>query len=311
MESDKKISMKAKRIMIQATGFGTGAGKSLIVALLSRLFREAGYNVAPYKTVNMTPVTYSAQGKEFGYSQALQAVAAGQEPDYRMNPCTMKSLGHGKFDIFLNGERVRKNYDLGKEFLKGAFPRMLGLKREYKEIKQAATRSLHSLSQEYDIICIEGSGPARLFGFGILSDLHELGNIGTARLADAPILLVTDNLDSVLGALSYIGEESRRVKGVILNKFVRDEFLSMGLKERYIKLGIARIKAVYRRKIGMDIIGVIPYFKELGKLPDLDPLIPGPKVDLDLFKKVIVQIVESAKGYIDERKIYRIMGYKH
>ena len=303
--------MKVKRIMIQATGFGTGAGKGLTVALLSRLFSEAGYKAAPYKTVNMTPVTYIAQGREFGYSQALQAVAAGQEPDYRMNPCTMKSLGNGKFDIFLNGECIRKNYDFGKEFLKGAFMQMFGLKKEYQEIKQVATRSLQSLSKEYDIICIEGSGPAKLFGFGILSELHELGNIGTARISDAPILLVTDNLDSVLGTLSYIGEDSRRVKGAILNKFIRDEFLSMGIKERYIKLGLARIKSVYRRKIGMDIIGVIPYFKELGQLPDLDPLIPGPKVDLELFKGVIMQIVELTREYIDESKIYRIMSYKH
>jgi cobyric acid synthase len=108
--------------MIQATGFGTSAGKSLTVALLSRLFSEAGYKVAPYKTVNMIPVTYIAQGKEF---------------------------------------------------LKGAFMQMFGLKTEYQEIKQAATRSLQSLSKEYDIICIEGSGPAKLFGFGILRELHE------------------------------------------------------------------------------------------------------------------------------------------
>jgi len=98
--------------------------------------------------------------------------------------------------------------------------------------------------------------------------------------------LVTDNLDSVPGALSYLEEDEReRVKGVILNKFRIDDFLAMGIKEKYIKLGIKRIKSVYQEKIGKDILGVIPYLSKLAELPDLDPLIPSPKVPFDIWKK--------------------------
>jgi len=61
-----------------------------LAALLFRLFREYGYKVVPYKTLNLTRVTYVKDGKEFGYAQALQAIAAGLEPDYRMNPFTPK-----------------------------------------------------------------------------------------------------------------------------------------------------------------------------------------------------------------------------
>jgi len=299
--------MEAKKIMIQATGFGTGAGKSLMVALLSRLFTEDGYRVAPYKTVNMTPETFVKQGREFGYSQALQASVAGQEPDYRMNPCTLKPLGDGKFDIFLEGQRIRNDYDPEKALLRGAFMQMFGLRQEFREIKEAARRSMQSLSNEYDIICIEGSGPAKLFGFGVFSELHEAGNIWTARMANAPILLVTDNLDSVVGTLSYIGEENWMVKGVLLNKFISDKFLGMGIKQKYIKLGITRIKSVYRRKIGRDIIGVIPHFQELEELPDLDPLLPGPKIEIEVFKEVMMQIAQTAREYIDMRSVYKIM----
>jgi len=300
--------MAVKRIMIQATGFGTGAGKSFMVALLSRLFSEDGYKVAPYKTINLTPLTFITQGKEFGYSQALQAIAARQEPNYRMNPCTVKPLGGSKFDIFLEGECVRKNYDPEKEFVKGTLMKMVGLKRDYRQIKEAAQRSLQSLSSEYDIICIEGSGPAKLLGFGIFSEIHDIGNMATARIADAPVLLVTDNLDSVVGTLSYIGEDDRRVKGVLLNKFISNEFSSMGIKEKYIKLGIARIKSVYRRKIGKDILGVIPYLAELRELPDLDPLLPSPKVTFEVFEEVIVSIAKRAREYIDLNEIYKIMS---
>jgi len=300
--------MTAKKIMIQATGFGTGAGKSFVVALLCRLFKEDGYKVAPFKTLNLTPVTYVKNGKEFGYAQALQAIAAGQEPDYRMNPYTPKPLGNGKFDIFLEGECIRRNYDPRKEFIKASLKSMLGFKEEFEYIKDAARRSLKSLSEEYDIICIEGSGPAKLFGFGPFSELLEIANMETARIADAPVVFVTDNLDSVPGALSYLEEKEReRVKGVILNKFRTDELLGMGIEEKYIKLGISRIKSVYQKRIGKDILGVIPYLPELAELPDLDPLVPSPKVPFDIWEEAIKDVSKKVREYIDMRKIYKII----
>ena len=300
--------MTAKKIMIQATGFGTGAGKSFVVALLCRLFKEDGYKVAPFKTLNLTPVTYVKNGKEFGYAQALQAIAAGQEPDYRMNPYTPKPLGNGKFDIFLEGECIRRNYDPRKEFIKASLKSMLGFKEEFEYIKDAARRFLKSLSEEYDIICIEGSGPAKLFGFGPFSELLEIANMETARIADAPVVFVTDNLDSIPGALSYLEEKEReRVKGVILNKFRIDELLGMGIEEKYIKLGISRIKSVYQKRIGKDILGVIPYLPELADLPDLDPLVPSPKVPFDIWEEAIKDISKKVGEYIDMRKIYKII----
>ena len=300
--------MTAKKIMIQATGFGTGAGKSFVVALLCRLFKEDGYKVAPFKTLNLTPVTYVKNGKEFGYAQALQAIAAGQEPDYRMNPYTPKPLGNGKFDIFLEGECIRRNYDPRKEFIKASLKLMLGFKEEFEYIKDAVRRSLKSLSEEYDIICVEGSGPAKLFGFGPFSELLEIANMETARIADAPVVFVTDNLDSIPGALSYLEEKEReRVKGVILNKFRTDELLGMGIEEKYIKLGISRIKSVYQKRIGKDILGVIPYLPELAELPDLDPLVPSPKVPFDIWEEAIKDISKKVGEYIDMRKIYKII----
>ena len=62
----------------------------------------------------MKSATYIKDGKEFGYAQALQAISAGVEPDYRMNPCTLKPLGDGKFDIFLEGECIREITTLKK-----------------------------------------------------------------------------------------------------------------------------------------------------------------------------------------------------
>ncbi len=298
--------MTAKKIMIQSTGFGTGVGKSFVVALLCRLFKEDGYEVAPFKTLNLTPVTYAKNGKEFGYAQALQAVAAGQEPDYRMNPYTPKSLGNGKFDIFLEGECIRKNYNIKKGFIKASLKSMLGFKEEFEHIKDAARRSLKSLSEKYDIICIEGSGPAKLFGFGPFSKLIEIANMETARIANAPVVFVTDNLDSIPGVLSYL-KEKERVKGVILNKFRTDELLSMGIEEKYIRFGINRIKSIYQKKIGKDVLGIISYLPELAKLPDLDPIVPSPKVPFDIWEKAIKDISKKVRECIDMKKIYKII----
>ncbi len=69
--------------MIRTTGFGTNVGKSFLVALSCRLFKEEVYKVAPYKSLNLTPVTYLKDRKEFRYAHVLQAKDGEEEPDYK------------------------------------------------------------------------------------------------------------------------------------------------------------------------------------------------------------------------------------
>ena len=102
-------------------------------------------------------------------------------------------------------------------------------------------------------------------------------------------------------------EEKRRVKGVILNKFRVDEFSSIGIKERYIRLGMKKVKSVYQEMIGRKILGVIPYLPELSRLPEIDPLVPSEKIPFDIWKKVISKVSEKAREYIDLNEIYGIM----
>lgn len=299
----------AKKIMLQATGCsGTGVGKSFLVALLCKFFSQDGYKVAPFKVLNLTPVTYVKDGREFGYSQALQAVAAGIEPDWRMNPWPVKPVGNLEFDIFLEGKCVARNYNLEKEVIKGALKQFFSRKSKFAEIKEIIKSSFESLAKDYDIICIEGSGPAKLLGFGPLSGLFDFVNMGVSEITASPVVFVTENIDAIPGVLANLTpEQKQRVRGIILNKFIYDELVGLGAREWYLSVGMKRIRAVYGKAIGKDIVGIIPYLQELSKLPDLDPLGPAPKIPFDEWEKVISAVAKKARKWIDLKKIYEIL----
>ena len=96
----------AKVIMVQGTT--SNAGKSLTVAALCRIFKQDGYNVAPFKSQNMTSITYiDHEGLEMGTAQAMQAEAAGIKPEARMNPILLKPTGDKGAQIVLNGKVLR------------------------------------------------------------------------------------------------------------------------------------------------------------------------------------------------------------
>lgn len=227
----------AKCIMIQGTM--SGAGKSLLVAGLCRVFSRDGYRVAPFKSQNMALNSYiTKDGCEIGRAQAVQAMACGVQPDVRMNPVLLKPTT-----------------DMGSQVIVlGKVQDQLSAKDYYarkKELIPTVKQAYDSLAEEYDIIVIEGAGsPAEI---NLMKD--DFVNMGLAKMVDAPVLLVGD-IDrggvfaQLYGTVSLLpSEDADRIKGLIINKFRGDvDILRPGLKQ---------LEDICKKKV----VGVVPYTK--------------------------------------------------
>jgi adenosylcobyric acid synthase len=236
---------RSRTLMIQGTS--SGAGKSLLVTALCRIFNNKGLRVAPFKAQNMALNSFiTRDGGEIGRAQALQAEAARIEPTVDMNPVLLKAMGEKGSQVIVHG-KVYGNFSA----------------RDYYKLKKALwpkiTESLDRLMSEYDLVIIEGAGsPAEIN----LMD-KEIVNMTVARYAKAPVLLVGD-IDrggvfaSLYGTLKLLGRDSRFIKGFVINKFRGDiEILRPGLE-------------LIKEKTGRPVIGVLPYM-ETG-LPEEDGL---------------------------------------
>ena len=257
--------------MVQGTG--SGAGKSLIVAALCRIFSDKGINVAPFKAQNMAlNSAITRDGGEMGRAQVLQAEAARVEPTVDMNPILLKASGDMGSQVIIHG-KIHSSMKA----------------REYYAFKQTAWESVKEsfdrLSQHYELIVLEGAGsPAEIN----LMDV-DIVNMAAARYAKAPVLLVGDIekggvFASLFGTVKLLGRQSRHIKGFIINKFRGDPaILKRGLDMIY-------------EKTGKPVIGVLPYIYDIG-LPEEDGLAlqkvskSGSRVsDLETIKVVVIRL---------------------
>lgn len=227
----------AKTIMIQGTC--SNAGKSLLAAGICRILKQDGYKVAPFKSQNMALNSFiTKEGLEMGRAQVMQAEACQIEPDVRMNPILLKPTSDQGSQVIINGE-VHGNYS-AKDFYE---------KKE--DFRAAVKEAFDSLAAEYDVIVLEGAGsPAEIN----LKD-NDLVNMGMAKMADAPVLLVGD-IDrggvfaSLAGTMLLFDEEEKaRVKGVVINKFRGDVTI--------LEPGLRMLEDI----IQVPVAGVVPYMQ--------------------------------------------------
>ena len=226
----------AKAIMIQGTM--SNAGKSLLAAGLCRIFCQDGYRVAPFKSQNMALNSFiTREGLEMGRAQVVQAQAAKVSPSVDMNPILLKPSS-----------------DTGAQVIVSGVPVATMAARDYFRYKKSLVPSIMEaygrLDRKYDIIVIEGAGsPAEI---NLKSD--DIVNMGMARMANAPVLIVGD-IDrggvfaSLYGTVKLLEQDRAYMKGTIINKFRGDaEILKPGLN-------------MLEELIDLPAVGVVPYLK--------------------------------------------------
>ncbi|MSQ15898.1 MAG: cobyric acid synthase [Dehalococcoidia bacterium] len=237
--------MPAKTIMVQGTA--SSVGKSVMVAALCRILRQDGYSVAPFKSQNMALNSFAtADGKEMGRAQVVQAYAAGLQPQVEMNPILLKPEGNSRSQVIVMGVPIGSM--TARDYYK--------LKPELWPVIEKA---LDYLKERYEVIVIEGAGsPAEI-------NLREsdIVNMKVAHLANAPVLLVGD-IDrggvfaSLVGTMELLlPEERQSVKGMVINKFRGDlSLLTPGL-------------TFLEERTGVPVLGVVPYYQDI-HLPEED-----------------------------------------
>jgi adenosylcobyric acid synthase len=228
-----------KSLMVQ--GCTSDAGKSALVTGLCRWLRRTGLAVAPFKPQNMAlNSAVTADGREIGRAQAVQAAACGLEPTRDMNPVLLKPNSDTGAQVIVQG---RARTDLGA----AAY-------QDYKAlVLPAVLESYRRLGEDYEVVLIEGAGsPAEMN-----LRARDIANMGFAEAVDCPVILVAD-IDRggvfahFVGTLALLSASERaRIMGFVVNRFRGDLAL--------LKSGLDWLE----RETGKPVLGVLPYLHGL------------------------------------------------
>lgn len=236
-------------IMLQGTG--SDVGKSVLVAGLCRALANRGLSVRPFKPQNMSNnAAVTADGGEIGRAQALQAIAARVAPHTDMNPVLLKPQADRTSQLIVHGT-VRGTLGAGN-FREGR-GRLIG------EVMDSFRR----LEAQCDIVVVEGAGsPAEINLRG-----GDIANMGFARAADVPVILVGDIdrggvIAAIVGTRAVIDpEDAAMIEGFLINKFRGDPAL---FTDGY--------HAIEERS-GWRGFGVVPWLRATVRLPSEDAVV--------------------------------------
>jgi adenosylcobyric acid synthase len=223
-------------------GTHSDAGKSVIVAGICRWLAREGVRVAPFKAQNMALNSFvTREGAEIGRAQAAQAAAAMVEPEAAMNPILLKP----------SAERITQVVVRGKAWATASATSYGAMKRDLMPV---VLESLQDLRRRFDVVVCEGAGsPAE-----INLRQNDLANMGLARAANLPVLLVGD-IDrgglfaSLYGTLALLSQEDQSLlAGFLVNKFRGDPAV--------LAPGLATMTSL----TGRPFFGTLPWIPGLG-----------------------------------------------
>ncbi len=273
--------------MIQ--GCGSDVGKSVLVAGLCRLFANRGLRVRPFKPQNMSNnAAVTADGGEIGRAQALQALACRVAPTVHMNPVLLKPQSDIGAQLVV----------LGK--MQGTW-KALGYQERKASLLDTVLHSFRTLEAEADLVIVEGAGsPAE-----INLRKGDIANMGFARAADVPVVLVGDIdrghvIAALVGAHAVLDEGDRAmIRGFLINKFRGDPSLFQDGRAEIVRrtgwpdLGMAPWLTAARSLPAEDAVVlergagresgqvkiVVPMLSRIANFDDFDPLRAEPQVE--------------------------------
>ncbi|KAA3510561.1 cobyric acid synthase [Agrobacterium rosae] len=240
--------MTARVLMFQGTG--SDVGKSLMVAGLARAFTRRGLSVMPFKPQNMSNnAAVTADGGEIGRAQALQARAAGVALSVHMNPVLLKPQSETGAQVVVQGKVIGNAKAADYQHMKaGLMPCVL--------------ESFEHLKAKADLVLVEGAGSASEVNLRA----NDIANMGFARAADAPVILIGDIdrggvIASLVGTKTVLdAEDAAMIQGFIVNRFRGDPSLfDDGMR-------------IIQDKTGWSPIGLLPHFADASRLPAEDAL---------------------------------------
>lgn len=239
--------LKRRKPALMFAGTSSNAGKSLMTAAFCRVLHQEGYKVAPFKAQNMSLNSFvTASGGEIGRAQALQARAAGIEPEVRMNPVLLKPNSDTKSQVIIWGKPYQnidaQNYYAAREHM-----------------RNQALQAYNSLENDFDVIVLEGAGSPGEVNL----KKFDFVNMAMARHAESPVILVGD-IDrggvyaSFVGHLEVMEEWERKLtKGFLINKFRGDASF------------LTDAHTFMEKTTGKPVLGIMPYMKN-HRLPEED-----------------------------------------
>ena len=274
-----------RSIMIQGTS--SAAGKTTLVAALCRIFSDLGYRVAPFKSQNMSRMSYVESDFEISVAQAIQAIAARCDITPDLNPILLKPLGDYTSMVYLDGRPYKEMHadEYYATFIDTALTH--------------ATRSLRLLHDTFDIVILEGAGsPAE-----INLQQYDIANMKMADEISAAVIIVSDidrggAFASIVGTMSLI-DHKELVQGFILNKFRGDIKI---LQPGYTKL---------EQITGSPVLGTVPLIHT--ELPEEDSMGTGPRKlewnskDISEFDSKLDRLASIVRSNIDMTKIKEII----
>ena len=229
---------------LMVLGTSSGAGKSLMTAALCRVLRRRGETPLPFKGQNMSNNAWVDQGGgEMAYSQALQAWAAGLEPQCAMNPVLLKPQGDSTSEVIHLGHSVGRCR--AEHYYRDWFrPGWAAIRQGLSDLRAA-----HPGGR----LVLEGAGSP----VEVNLQPRDLTNLRLAQFLRARCLLVADIerggvFAQIVGTMALLRPVERPlIRGLLINRFRgRRELFDEG-------------RLWLERHTGVPVLGVMPWLEEL------------------------------------------------